>query len=83
MLCMLLDVVERAIKVFENFLPFLTTPMTEKHRKISHSFTEAARAVALKSINDAAGDIRCNDGNVIDIGVSLEGLARRMEQLQQ
>ena len=47
--------------------------MTEKHRKISHSFIEAARAVALKSSNDAAGDIHCNDDNVIDIGVSLDG----------
>ena len=48
-------------------------PMTEKnYRKISHSFTEAVRAVALKSMNDAAEDIRCNDDNVVDIGVSLD-----------
>ena len=48
--------------------------MTENnYRKISHAFTEAARAVALKSMNDAAEDIHCNDDNVVDIGVSLDG----------
>ena len=48
-------------------------PMTEKnYRKISRSFTEAARAVALKSMNGATEDIRCNDDNVVDIGVSLD-----------
>ena len=53
-------------------------PMTEKnYRKLSHSFTEAARAVAWKSMNDAAEDIRCNDGNVVDIGVSLDGTWQR------
>ena len=52
--------------------------MTEKnYRKISHSFTEAAHAVALKSMNNAAEDIRCNDGNVVDIGVSLDGTWQR------
>ena len=52
--------------------------MTEKnYRKISHSFTVAARAVALKSMNDAAEDIRCNDDNVVDIGVSLDGTWQR------
>ena len=65
---------ERAIKVFVDFLAIINhpPPMTEKnYRKISHSFTEAARAIALKSMNDAAEDIRCNDDNVVDIGVSL------------
>ena len=54
-------------------------PMTEKnYRKISHSFTEATRAVALKSMNDAAEDIGCNDAdNVVDIGVSLDGTWQR------
>ena len=53
-------------------------PMTEKnYRKISHSFTEAARAVALKSMNDAAEDIRCNDDVVVDIEVSLDGTWQR------
>ena len=48
-------------------------PMTGKnYRKITHSFTEVALAVALNSMNDAAEDIRCNDDNV-DIGVSLDG----------
>ena len=52
--------------------------MTEKNcRKISHSFTEAARAVALKSINDTAENICCNDDNVVDIGVSLDGTWQR------
>ena len=45
-------------------------PMSEKdYRKISHSFTEAAHAVALKSMNDVAEDIRCNDDNVVDMRV--------------
>ena len=50
------------------------SPMTEKkYRKISHSFTEAARrAVALKSMNDTAEGICCNDDNVVDIG-SISG----------
>ena len=49
-------------------------PMIEKnYRKISHPFTEASRAVALKSMNDAAEDIRCNDDNIVDIGVPLDG----------
>ena len=53
-------------------------PMTEKnYRNISHSFTEAARAVALKSMNDVAEDIRCNDDVVVDIGVSLDGTWQR------
>ena len=53
-------------------------PMTEKnYRKISHSFTEAARAVALKSTNNAAEDIRCNDDVVVDTGVSLDGTWQR------
>ena len=40
-------------------------PMTEKnYRNISHSFTEAARAVALKSMNDVAEDIRCNNDDM-------------------
>ena len=52
--------------------------MTEnKVRKISHSFTEAARVVALKSMNGAAEYFRCNDGNVVDIGVSLDGTCQR------
>ena len=53
-------------------------PMTEKnYRNISHSFTEATRAVALKSMNDAAEDIRCNDDVVVGIGVSLDGTWQR------
>ena len=52
--------------------------MTENNYwKISHSFTVAARAVALKSMNDAAEDIRCNDDNVVDIGASLDGTWQR------
>ena len=52
-------------------------PMTEKnYRNISHSFTEAARAVALES-NDVAEDIHCNDDVVVDIGVSLDGTWQR------
>ena len=52
--------------------------MTENnYRKISHSFTEAVRAVALKSMNDAAEDTCCNDDNIVDMsewsGVSLDG----------
>ena len=48
--------------------------MTDKnYKKISHSFTEAGRAVALKSMTDAAEDIRCNDDVVVDIVVSLDG----------
>ena len=51
-------------------------PMTEKnYRKVSHSFTEAARAVVLKSMYDAAEDIRCNV--VVDVGVSLDGTWQR------
>ena len=71
---------ERAIKVFVDFLPLLTTrpPMPEKnYSNISHSFTEAARAVALKSMNDVAEDICCNDDVVVDIGVSLDGTWQR------
>ena len=53
-------------------------PMTEKnYRKISHSFTEATRAVALKSMNDAAEAIRQNGDNVVDIGVSVDGTWQR------
>ena len=47
-------------------------PMTEKnYRKISHSFTEAAR------VDDAAEDIRCNDDVVVDIRISLDGTWQR------
>ena len=53
-------------------------PMTVKnYSNISHSFTEAARAVALKSMNDVAEDICCNDDVVVDIGVSLDGTWQR------
>ena len=54
-------------------------PMTEKnYRKISHSFTEAACAVVLTSMNDAAEYIHCNDDdNVVDIGLSLDGTWQR------
>ena len=53
-------------------------PMTEKnYRNISHSFTEAARAVALKSMDAVAEYIRCNDDVVVDIGVSLDGTWQR------
>ena len=52
--------------------------MTEKnYSNISHSFTEAARAVALKSMNDVAEDICCNDDVVVDIRVSLDGTWQR------
>ena len=58
------------------FLALIKNPpsMTENnYSKISHSFTEAAHAVAMKSKYDAAEDIRCNDDNVVYIGVSLDG----------
>ena len=70
----------RCGKVFAGFLPLLTIHhlwLRKNYWKISHSFTEAARAVALKSMNDAAEDIRCNDDNVVDIGVSLDGTWQR------
>ena len=61
---------------FRRFLALINhpPPMTENnYSKISHSFTEAAHAVAMKSKNDAAEDIRCNDDNVVYIEVSLDG----------
>ena len=62
-------------KVLRRFLALINhpPPMTGKHyRKISHSFTEAARAVAAEDISRY-----CNDDNVVDIGVSLDGTWQR------
>ena len=76
---MLWDVVEKGYQGLRRFLAIINhpPPMTEKnYRNISHSFTEAARAVALKSMN-VAEDIRCNDDVVVDIGVSLDGTWQR------